>query len=544
MSSIINQSIVFNQNLFSSVFANLNSICENLMEKCWSLFPPNIDQNSQQDDYSEAEDSKNDPHTYRNSLEMKYLFSQMTIANLVNLMREILFRMETIALLSLFLLIYLVIHFYSRRFTVNNYLESNISNQSSFSFFNLLNRIFWKIFRLLNFTIVFAHLFTVVDSTIKSYFDHPTIINQSHFDLAAVYSMQGRRPNMEDCFSLRNNVSTELGIEYYAIFDGHGGPNAALYADREIFDRISKRIRKVIENSKSEEISIDSCSKKDANLICTSSMQSSKVFENKINVEAHRFKLLTLTMMKNILNEEVINVDKSLVEQFTRSNDISGTTVLIAIRLLHSNKLLVANVGDSRGILCDSKGTTIPLSFDHKPYQSKEYRRIIDAGGYISLKGVYRVNGILAISRALGDYPLKENRLIIPDPDILTFDLNELQPKFMIMATDGFWDTFSNENAVKFVHDELSQMSSSAIIKPTQSLSSIALHVAKRLAKEAFTRESYDNITVIFILFDKDLKKFSTAFAKATPSSSNPTIKTKSTNDCLADKNEMKSIST
>ena len=29
--------------------------------------------------------------------------------------------------------------------------------------------------------------------------------------------------------------------------------------------------------------------------------------------------------------------------------------------------LTIANVGDSRGVLCDNNGNTIPLSTDHKP---------------------------------------------------------------------------------------------------------------------------------------------------------------------------------
>jgi len=46
---------------------------------------------------------------------------------------------------------------------------------------------------------------------------------------------------------------------------------------------------------------------------------------------------------------------------------VLGTTALIA--LLEDNKLIVANVGDSRGVMCDEKGNAIPLSFDHKPQQ-------------------------------------------------------------------------------------------------------------------------------------------------------------------------------
>lgn len=36
---------------------------------------------------------------------------------------------------------------------------------------------------------------------------------------------------------------------------------------------------------------------------------------------------------------------------------------------MEGHRLIVANVGDSRGVMCDSRGNAIPLSFDHKPQQ-------------------------------------------------------------------------------------------------------------------------------------------------------------------------------
>lgn len=123
----------------------------------------------------------------------------------------------------------------------------------------------------------------------------------------------------------------------------------------------------------------------------------------------------------------------------------------------------------------------------------------MEAGGYIMLKGVYRVNGILAVSRALGDYPLKEDRLVIADPDILSFDLTELRARFMIIASDGFFDCFSNENAVQFVRGELARHGT---VNMGESQAGLALYLAKRLANEAYTRESYDNITIIVVLFE------------------------------------------
>lgn len=44
----------------------------------------------------------------------------------------------------------------------------------------------------------------------------------------------------------------------------------------------------------------------------------------------------------------------------------------------------MANVGDSRGVLCDKDGNAIPLSHDHKPYQLKERKRIKRAGELVN----------------------------------------------------------------------------------------------------------------------------------------------------------------
>ncbi|XP_023932479.1 protein phosphatase 1L-like [Lingula anatina] len=164
----------------------------------------------------------------------------------------------------------------------------------------------------------------------------------------------------------------------------------------------------------------------------------------------------------------------------------SGTTAIISI--LNKNKLTVANVGDSRGVLCDKDGKTVALSFDHKPNQVKERQRIEEAGGFISFTGVWRVAGILAVSRALGDYPLKLNNLVIAKPDVLTFDLKELRPKFIILATDGLWDMFSNEDAVKFIEQRLHE----------------ADFGASDLVWAAYEKGAFDNITVMIVTFGEN----------------------------------------
>uniref|UniRef100_A0A182K1K7 PPM-type phosphatase domain-containing protein n=1 Tax=Anopheles christyi TaxID=43041 RepID=A0A182K1K7_9DIPT len=183
-----------------------------------------------------------------------------------------------------------------------------------------------------------------------------------------------------------------------------------------------------------------------------------------------------------IITDEVLAADYDLVEAAKKMADFAGTTALIAV--IHRTKLIVANVGDSRGVMCDFKGNAIPLSFDHKPQQVREQKRIADAGGFIAFKGVWRVAGILATSRALGDYPLKEKNLVIANPDVLSFDLVDHRPQFLILASDGLWDTFTNEEAVAFVRERLDEPHFGA----------------KSIALQSYNRGSVDNITVLVIV--------------------------------------------
>jgi serine/threonine protein phosphatase PrpC len=82
-----------------------------------------------------------------------------------------------------------------------------------------------------------------------------------------------------------------------------------------------------------------------------------------------------------------------------------------------SSHLLVSNCGDSRAVLWDQAdgGVDFALSLDHKPSRRAEKRRIEALGGRITYFGVPRVNGVLAVSRAIGDSAYK--RFIISDPE-------------------------------------------------------------------------------------------------------------------------------
>lgn len=211
----------------------------------------------------------------------------------------------------------------------------------------------------------------------------------------------------------------------------------------------------------------------------------------------------------SIIREEILSIDKKLMQFAKDDNDFGGSTAVIAVRLHHYNKLLVANVGDSRAVLCNSHGMAIPLSHDHKPQNPDEHKRILAAGGFIKFAGVWRVAGILATSRALGDFTLKQTNFITAEPDTLTFDLGKHQPQFLILASDGLWDTFSNEDAVKFVREFISIAQ-----KKVSSTEELAYNASRALVYEAYKRLSLDNITVIIVIFDPKEFTASMGFAR------------------------------
>lgn len=353
----------------------------------------------------------------------------------------------------------------------------------------------------------------------------------------AAYAVQGRRPKMEDRFVINENINN-TGVRLLAIFDGHGGDFAANYAKDNLVESLYKKIVTIkdivsgkvtapieckqesneSEKPKSPTLSERKKSFKKTTSITDECMKSKKEITDvellsKLNnlsrpitreVRSNEISVIkdvpVVSYIDSIgkinygklLTDEVLVADKMLLEVAKKKMDVAGTTALIAV--IEDSKLYVANVGDSRGVMCDNRGNAIPLSFDHKPQQMRERKRIKEAGGFVTFNGVWRVAGILATSRALGDYPLKDKKFVIADPDILTFDLVDHKPLFVILASDGLWDTFSNEEAIAFIKERLHE--------PDFGVKSITL--------QAYYRGSLDNITVVVINlqnFDFNLTK-------------------------------------
>ncbi|CAM9212920.1 unnamed protein product, partial [Heterosigma akashiwo] len=121
---------------------------------------------------------------------------------------------------------------------------------------------------------------------------------------------------------------------------------------------------------------------------------------------------------------------------------------------------------DQRGglrLLCRN-GQLFAATVDHKPFREDEEARIKAAGGFVVHK---RVMGELAVSRAFGDSEFKRGLftntdkdtsnngvLITCEPEILEYDLTP-EDHFILLACDGLFDVFENEEAVALVLQEM-----------------------------------------------------------------------------------------
>lgn len=177
----------------------------------------------------------------------------------------------------------------------------------------------------------------------------------------------------------------------------------------------------------------------------------------------------------------------------TKIDEIKKKKNEMHVRFCDANDMwiFVANTGDSRAIIVNSNGSIVEMSHDHKPNEFNERARIQKSGGRIVSFGTWRVEGILAVSRAFGDRMLK--KWIIPDPDVICrkIDGNDL---FLIMATDGVWDTVSNVEAAKCAIECWKD-----VIQMKLTLSQRLKHIAQKITSFAYSRGSMDNITTLVV---------------------------------------------
>ncbi|KAI4374697.1 hypothetical protein MLD38_012660 [Melastoma candidum] len=184
------------------------------------------------------------------------------------------------------------------------------------------------------------------------------------------------------------------------------------------------------------------------------------------------------TMPERAIRRAYRITDETILEKAAQFGK-GGSTAVTAI-LINCQKLIVANVGDSRAVICRN-GVAKQLSVDHEPRTERE--SIENRGGFVSnFPGdVPRVDGQLAVARAFGDKSIKEH--LCSEPDVAVEEIYE-DTEFIILASDGLWKVMSNQDAA----DSIKQ------IKDAKS-------AARHLAEEALNRKSSDDISCIVVRF-------------------------------------------
>ncbi|BGP45663.1 hypothetical protein JCM10450v2_001493 [Rhodotorula kratochvilovae] len=137
--------------------------------------------------------------------------------------------------------------------------------------------------------------------------------------------------------------------------------------------------------------------------------------------------------------------------------------------------LYTANVGDARAVLSRG-GKAVRLTYDHKGSDAKEAKRISDAGGFVLNN---RVNGVLAVTRSLGDSSMKE--FVVGAPFTTETTLGP-QDEWLIVACDGLWDVCTDQEAVDLIKD---------IADPQEA--------SQKLLDHALSSFSTDNLSILTV---------------------------------------------
>lgn len=283
---------------------------------------------------------------------------------------------------------------------------------------------------------------------------HPSTSNEFpiHFGVGRT---RGKRPYMEDvdCGFDSVEIADNNTISLYCVFDGHGGKDCAEYAAEHVPAKLFSYLRH--------------------NKQCTEAM----------------FRAF-------------VDVDREFLESsYAYSNSGSTANAILYHRAI--NTFVIANIGDARAVLC-RRTVALDLSVDRKATNAEEIARIAKEGGFVS-NG--RVQGVLAVARAMGDTSLKESShkpILVADPELSCFSPIK-GDEFVVIASDGLWDVMPSQAVVdavreKLVEEDILPFDPEKAIEASK-ISEVLSRIGNQIAVYAVNdMNSGDNVTVMVVL--------------------------------------------
>jgi serine/threonine protein phosphatase PrpC len=277
---------------------------------------------------------------------------------------------------------------------------------------------------------------------------------------------QGPRETMEDChIACSVEIPNHGPASVVGVFDGHGGGQAAAFVQKNIQAYLSTELAGVPE----------------LNLQTEDEMMGAMILA------------LHNTIIK--LDAELLNAHLSILD---------GTKAIVSLIL--NDKLIVANLGDSRAILVRD-GQAIPLTVDAriesifsgdgwKP-QNRYEAQVVALGGIIIQRRVYST---LATPAAMGDHSVSpqedQRKAVINVPEISVFPRKKGDR--LLMASDGLWNALSSNMAAHALSNRPTQvpvLGEDTLAEVPAKVSDIALLVRSALA----VPDQNDNVTAVDI---------------------------------------------
>ncbi|GAV87925.1 Pkinase domain-containing protein/PP2C domain-containing protein [Cephalotus follicularis] len=371
--------------------------------------------------------------------------------------------------------------------------------------------------------------------------------------------LQGRRKALEDrtlcALDIRIPFPGKTGLKevmvgVVAVFDGHNGMEASEMASKLLLDYfalhtyflLDATFSIVLKNYKGRLLN-----KGEQDVVFQVLNRDEELGQHELNFERFKFSLpanfddsFHLKILKEALLRAIDDIDVTFSKEASTSSLHSGTTATVI--LLADGQILVANIGDSKALLCsesflspaEAKATLLriyreqrrngavspsrdyysklstsdglahftvkELTRDHHPDREDERFRVEAAGGYVlEWGGVARVNGQLAVSRAIGDMSYKRFG-VISAPEVTDWQPLTTNDTFLVAASDGVFEKLSLQDVcdLLFVAQNYDPIGSGLS-------SSCSYSLAECLVNTALQKGSMDNVAAVVVPMDSTI---------------------------------------
>eukprot|EP00250_Pteridium_aquilinum_P021466 c25134_g1_i2 orf=1085-2527(-) len=306
--------------------------------------------------------------------------------------------------------------------------------------------------------------------------------NELHLLRPGAASLRGRRPYQEDRLVCAPRIHVPLSAlgrsgedaGLYGVFDGHLGDAASDFAARSLTERFLHHFSSGFMTGN------------------TTFNMSPMAGHPSFNISSM---IAVMPWFKASLLAAISDIDAAFTKVAAAHDIKSGSTACTALRV--HDQILVANVGDSKAFLCSSckggghrsdqhfrdpnlnqaairsykktrhrmsrmsgdesfhshsEGVCVKmLSSDHRPDRPDEKLRIEASGGFVTGGSLPRVNGLLAVSRSIGDIDLRRYG-VISEPELSGWHQISDDDKFLILASDGIFEKLSPQEVCNVLH--------------------------------------------------------------------------------------------